>query len=246
MGGGALTARLKPNRIMVQSLELGPDAIEALKKAAADVALVRTKPSVSAKAAGRLKADIPYRIVDSRQDWVRLRFKGGGGWTSIDRFCKDVCRDLLDVAIYTNDLVALAAGAASRPVPASLSREAEATARQLEKLIWLSKDPRRAQMPEVVAASGAAGPHSAGFANLYAVAEVAAELRRAAQESADFEQIRISPEKLRSIVHHLVGASIEFPADVDIIDNLAVLFAALGDAKRRNLALEIAANLRRR
>jgi hypothetical protein len=43
-----------------------------------------------------------------------------------------------------------------------------------------------------------------------------------------------------------VAAAADGPNDLDVIENLAVLFAYLGDEKRRSLALEIAANLRAR
>jgi hypothetical protein len=248
MGGGALTARLKPSRIMVQSLDIGLDQVQALKKAAADVAVVRTKPSVSARAAGRLKEGIPYRIVDSRQDWVRLRFKNGSGWTSIDRFCTEACRDLLDVAKFTNDIIALISGAPGRPVPSSLTPEADAVARQLAALRLLANDPRKAKeaMPSNGVVANAPSLESAGFANLLAVARVAAELRHMSAIQPDFDRIQLDRHFLDRVTRDLAKASVAAPADIDIVDNLATLFDALGDEKRRGLALEIAANLRRR
>jgi hypothetical protein len=38
---------------------------------------------------------------------------GTSGWTSVDQFCTDICRSLLDVANFANDLVALTSGLAN-------------------------------------------------------------------------------------------------------------------------------------
>jgi hypothetical protein len=260
MGAGTLTARLKPDRIMVQDLEIGPDGVDALKKAAADIATLRARPSPSGKITGRLKEDVPYRIVDSKQDWVQLKYKGGGGWTSIDEFCTGVCRALLDVATFTNDMIALAAGSPARPVPQRLTSEAKGSLRQLTGLLLLSKDPRKAAkfaglpLPELVADNPDPQPSNpekpifdnAGFANLLAVARIAAELQEAGVGHRKFDDVVLDQQTLKPIVHDLAMASVAHPGDVDIVENLAVLFAALGDEKRRVLALEIAANLRKR
>ena len=47
-----------------------------------------------------------------------------------------------------------------------------------------------------------------------------------------------------AIADRLAQASVVEPSDVDIVENLAVLFGYLGDNPRRRLALEIAANLK--
>ena len=47
-----------------------------------------------------------------------------------------------------------------------------------------------------------------------------------------------------TITQQLARASVADPSDVDIVDNLSVLFGYLGDEERQNIALEIAGTLR--
>ena len=51
---------------------------------------------------------------------------------------------------------------------------------------------------------------------------------------------------IEKIVQELAEASVADPSDLDVLENLAVLFAYLGDERRRSLALEIAATLKAR
>jgi hypothetical protein len=60
----------------------------------------------------------------------------------------------------------------------------------------------------------------------------------------NFDRIRLDRRAIGRIADRLAEASVVDPSDVDIVENLAVLFGYLGDNARRRLALEIAANLK--
>jgi hypothetical protein len=255
MGGGTLTARLKPDRILLQSLEIDADGANLLRTAAEQVATLRASPVASAAITGNLGdghdgTSPTHSIIGSERDWVQLRLTGGGGgWTSVDQFCTGVCRALLDVASFVNDIISIPAGLPARPVPKSLTREAEAMSQQLTALMSLTQNPNKTrEIAERWARGGLGGtaPGGAGFANLLAIARVKAELLRANAREAKFDRIRLDKRAIERIIEPLTEASIADPSDVDIVENLAVLFAYLGDEKRRGLALEIASNLKAR
>lgn len=250
MGGGTLTARLKPDRLLMQSLDVDYDKTSLLKTAAEQVAILRANPTVTAPVTGRFVGDgIDYKLVGLERDWAQLRLADGtSGWTSVDQFCTDVCRALLDVANFANDLVALTSGLAARPMSKSLTREADAMLQQLAALVSLPNNPNRAtEIAERwtrVGSSRGIASGGAGFANLLAVARVKLELMRASVKEPQFDRIRLDRRAIGRIADRLAEASVADPSDVDIVENLAVLFGYLGDNPRRRLALEIAANLK--
>lgn len=244
MGGGKLSARLKPDRVLLQSLDVSPDQIDLLRSAATQVAALRAAPDASAPITGRIgdgggDRGPVHSIIGSERDWVRLRLAdGSSGWTSVDQFCTGVCGALLDVASFTNDALAIPAGLAAKPVAKSLTREAAAMSQQLTALASLGANPART----IEIAQQSAGD-GAGFANLLALARIRAELNRESAKGTSFDRIKIDPKVVRQIVEPLVEASIADPSDVHSVQNLAVLFGYLGDDKRRRLALDIAASL---
>src|SRR5262249_53177033 len=250
MGGGTLTARLKPDRLLVQSLDVDYDKTSLLTIGADQVAMLRASPAAAAPVTGRLgDGNGSYSIVGSERDWVQLRLADGtSGWTSIDQFCTDICRALLDVANFANDVVALTSGFPARPMSKSLTREAEAMLQQLAALMSLPNNPNRAieiaKRWTGVASPRAIASGSAGFANILAVARVKAELARANAKGSNFDRIRLGRQAVERIANQLADASVADPSDVDVVENLAVLFGYLGDDRRRRLAVEIAANLK--
>jgi len=252
MGGGTLTAHLKPDRLLVQSLDVDQDKIDLFRTAAEQVATLRASPSAAAPVTGRFSERrdatgriYDYSIIGSERDWVQLRLSDGiSGWTSVDQFCIGICRALLDVADFTNDVVALTSGLTVLHFSYHITREAQAMLEQLRALVFLPNNPNRAiEIAERWARAGSsrgALPSSPGFANLLAVARVNAELSK----QRNFDQIRLRRQAVDQIANQLAEASIADPRDTDIVENLAVLFAYLGDDKRRDLALEIAAKLK--
>jgi hypothetical protein len=234
----------------VQSLDVDYDKTSLLTMGADQVAMLRASPAAAAPITGRLgDGNGSYSIVGSERDWVQLRLADGtSGWTSIDQFCTDICRALLDVANFANDVVALTSGFPARPMSKSLTREAEAMLQQLTALMSLPNNPNRAieiaKRWAGVASPRAIASGSAGFANLLAIARVQLELMRVSARKPKFDRIRLDRQAIGQIADQLAEASVADPSDVDIVENLAVLFGYLGDNTRRRLALEIAANLK--
>jgi hypothetical protein len=93
---------------------------------------------------------------------------------------------------------------------------------------------------------GGPPPGGAGFANLLAVARIKGELERAKAASPSFESIRVDRAAVNTIAQQLAEASVSDPSDVEVVENLAVLFAYLGDERRRRLARAIAESLKAR
>lgn len=241
MGGGLLTARLKSTRIPLQSLQVNAEEMSSLRSAAETISTLRSAPKEAASVVGQIGVGAGsklHTLVDSDNDWVKLRLSGGAmGWTSVDRFCSGACAPLLDVANYVNNVVALSAGLPSRPVPESLTRDADAMLQQLTVLRLLRTDPSRARDLAERGARTAAGSRGVIFANAIAVSRIKEGLTRAGANGLDRQMVE-------QVANQLVEASIADPRDIDIVENLSVLFAYLGDDSRRRLASEIAADLK--
>lgn len=241
MGGGTLTARLKSDRVPIQSLEIDTAAAEGLQVAAREVASLRARPDVSAPVIGRLEGI--YQIVSSNRDWVQLELSDGRrGWTSVDQFCTGSCEALLKIADFTNGVIALTSGSRPQPLPSGLTRDAAAMAQQLAAVVALPENPGRAIE---IAESWIKGHKGAapGFENVLAVAKFRAELARASAGNANFDEIRLSKPVVERLIEPLVEASIADPSDGVILKNLVPLFDYVGDTRRRDLARQIASTL---
>ena len=257
MGGGRLTAGLKPDRITVQSIDLNAEDAKNIGWAAGESAKLRKEPNVQSPPVTVLSKDRSFKVVELQGTWIRVQAEGGAsGWTSAEEFCVDRCSDLLDTARFANDVAALADGAPQAPVSTKLTDEARSFSDQLAALMALGRDPARAMEILAGPAAGpttpddqikdALGPWTSGRANLLAVARVAAALEEAKRNQPHFDNIRLPPELIRNIANRLAEASVADPTDLTILDNLAVLFGYLDDRGRRNLALRIAAETRAR
>jgi hypothetical protein len=257
MGGGRLAAGLKPDRITLQSVDLGAEDAKNIGWAAGESAKLRKEPNVQSPPVTVLSKDRSFKVVESQGTWIRvLAEDGASGWTSAEEFCVDRCSDLLDTARFANDMAALVDGAQQAPVSTKLTDEARSFSDQLAALMALGRDPARAMEILAGPAAGqttpdgqvkdALGPWTSGRANLLAVARVAAALEEAKRNQPHFDNIRLPPELIRNIANRLAEASVADPTDLTILDNLAVLFGYLDDRGRRNLALRIAAETRSR
>jgi hypothetical protein len=250
MGGGVLRARIKPDRFRIQTLRMSKAAAELLRSTAEEVATLRDEPSLSARHVGEIAKGPRYVISDAQGDWVELSIEGGDrGWTSVTAFCTELCRRLIDGTGFANELVAFAAGRGSLSADPALTIEASAVAEQMRALAALDDDPARAAdiarrwIDGEARPVGGALPGGAGFANLLAVARVAEALGEA---GSDFDSIRLDRDFIAEVADGLAHASVADPTDLDVLENLARLFAYLGDDRRRALASSIAASVRAR
>ena len=258
MGGGSLIAQLNPSRIPLQSFDITDEDARGIKEAAANLAILRAKPESKSSAVARMAKDKQYTLLEKQGPWVRVEASNGlSGWTSVDQFCLERCAQLLDAAVFTDDLVARISGRESAPVPEILTRDAAAFSDQLTAILAIPSDPEKAMGithgskivapgPNGSTGESALPPWAGGFANLFAVAQVGAALKAAKREQPDFEKVRLQNEFIRGVANDLAAASVAYPSDLTILDNLALLYAYLGDQKRRDLALSIATGIRAR
>lgn len=102
---------------------------------------------------------------------------------------------------------------------------------------------------------GGVPPGGAAFANIHAIARVVAELERrladigshtyhplAANER--YDELELPPEFLRDVAYDLAEASLDDPRNVDVLENLAILFKAAGEPARADLADRLAKSAR--
>jgi hypothetical protein len=249
MGGGLLKVRLKSDRVRVQDLRISAAEGDSLQKAADKIAELRVEPSVESEQIGYLTvgSNRAYGIVGRHDEWVKLAFDGGGGgWTSVSAFCTGPCRSLLDVGNYANELVAVARGRQLLRMPEKIAPEARILAHHLAAKLSLQNDPEHAlEILETIKKENE-GRETFGatdYANLWAMASVSNALLKAKAEQA-YDSIHLSPELIGDIADRLAHASVEDPGDLTTLENLAVLFQALGDKERETLAAESASSLK--
>lgn len=253
MGGGQLTARLKPDRVLLQTLNIRDENASLLKEASNQVATLRAEPSTSAEVTGHIDPSggpVEYSITSTRGDWIRIQFRNGqGGWTNINAFCRDVCQTGLDAATVAENLMRLKSGLPDRELPASLTMEARALTDQLRALIALNGKIEEAiwiSSRWIKESRAASAPFISGFENLLAVAQIKEQLKQASSTNPDYDRIQLERPLIKIIAQELAEASVRDPSNLDIVENLAVLFAYLGDDRRHDLAVSIAEDLKSR
>jgi hypothetical protein len=94
-------------------------------------------------------------------------------------------------------------------------------------------------------AAAVASPTGAAFSNILALARVTTRLYAQVERSnaplrARLDAVKLDPDEVRSIAFDLAAGSMEDPRNVDVLQNLAVLFRYTGDADRAGLADNLA------
>jgi len=255
MGGGRLTARLKPDRILAKSFDLSEEDVKSIREAAAGVATLRESPAVDAPVVGAIATDHPFQIIGHNGQWVRLRARDRQGWTSVNAYCSEECLKATDTAAFANVVLATADGKPSQQLPVDISLQARAFLDQVRSLETLMSDPQGATAvvkhwllgseSQERADLNVSIPEKAGFANLFAVAKIEAALQSAGKKQNNFDNIKLDRRSIGNIANDLATASVSDPSDLTILDNLAVLYDYLGDDRRRELAVKIADSLRK-
>ncbi|SFV00840.1 A-type inclusion protein [Bradyrhizobium arachidis] len=241
MGGGSLTARLKSDRVPIQRIDINVGEADGLKVAASQVAILRARANTESRVVGRLEGR--YSIIGSDGDWVELQLSDGRrGWTSVESFCSGTCRKLLNIAEFTNAIVAIISGSTRSSLPSGLTRDAAAMSQELAAVASLPNNPNRAiEIAQTwIRSQKTAAP---GFENVLAVAKMQNELVRASASGTAFSEVRLSKATVEQLIEPLVEASISDPSDRTIVKNLVPLFDYVGDTRRRDLAAEISSNL---
>ena len=115
----------------------------------------------------------------------------------------------------------------------------------LLEIVWVYRTRRAATFGAgamlaalALAAAGHASDFGAPYANLLALSTLAGRLQAAGQP---YDEVRLDDEALQPIAHGLARASQDDPRNVEVLNNLAVLFRVLRDEQRAGLASRLAA-----
>jgi hypothetical protein len=257
MGGRELLARLRPDRILVQRLQLDAAEVTALRRAAETIGQLRARPHIDEPVTASLPIDEIYYITKREGDWVRLATKSGiDGWASTRGHCVGPCGELLQAAAYAGGVLRYMASGRVPEVGEALTEEARAVSDQLdalnllaggtmEKLFRIERITRRWQEGPGVPPGGGA------FANIQALSKLSIALkeqflsrgRRGASEAelaAIYDQMTLDKGGARRQAFELAKASLADPRNPELLHNLAVLFAYAGDKQRAALATRLA------
>lgn len=268
MGGGALVAHLRPDRIHVQRLVVPLEFRALLTQAAQRILELREEPTLDSQVSSSLPLDQVYWVVDRNNDWARFETKlGQKGWVPITAHCPQPCRPLLDAAAFTGELLAYLSGKDKERVPRARSGltadtlaiegqiralDLVAGARQASDISDLTNHmvdwvgPNRKSGPDKrtqIERGSGTPPGGAAFANILAIAGVMGEVHRAYGERVKQSSSRVQvddlvvpKEKLSDIAFDLAEASLYDPQNLDVLQNLTVLFGLAGDSGRSALA----------
>ncbi len=261
MGGGLLRARLRPDRIHVQRLRVAAGEAGSILSAAEIHDQLRESPSDRADVVGEMPKDQTYYVRDRDGDWVDLVSGDLAGWVPVTEHCLDACGRLLHAAEFSGRLLAyMDSPSNSMVATGGLTTEALAVAEQIEALDGLERqsirdieleslevadrwtgDSRRIGRDDRTGIERGQGvaPGGAAFANIRALAQLALALREASS-GVPYDSVRLEPGKVAALAFELAQASQYDPKNVDVLENLALLFDIADDAERATLARSLA------
>ncbi len=264
MGGGVLRSRLRPDRIRVQRLRVPASALDSFVAAAGMLSQLREAPTRSSRVQGNVPKGEVYYVRERADEWALLQTQRDRGWVPIRGHCTGPCAPLLEAAAFAAALVRFMANPDDPPIPEvtpGLSADALAVSEQLEALVGLRRFAQGSMRQPIALASRWTGPErstgpdalsgidrgagvppgGAAFANLQAIAAIGAALDQTRRRTgAAFNELDLPQEAIRRLADDLAKASLDDPRNVDVLENLAVLFDAVGDQRRAGLAREIA------
>src|SRR5690606_21382770 len=149
--------------------------------------------------------------------------------------CTRECAPLLATAEFIGALLKFGEGGPVPRISADLSRDATIVARQLVVLTNLRKKvfhPAPFYLEKWNYAKAA--DYGAPYADLLALTTLAAELQAFAGQP--YDEIRLDRDVVGEVAQSLAEASQDDPRNVEILANLKVLFGALGDERRADVA----------
>jgi hypothetical protein len=234
-----LRAGVEPSRVWVQTVHLPLSYGETINAIADSVRTLRSGPSVDAPPVpgGFLGEGAAYRVLDREANWTQLVLMESGidGWTSVTAHCSpdSRCGSVLRSAAFLNGLLRYANGRAD-DVPAleGLQPSARAISSQIDVIETLYGSHRdRGKLIEAIDESriwseSRSVPGGAAFANFEALA------RLTYLQATD----ELNAQTVRGVADRLARASLEYPGNLDVLHNLAVLFQFLEDENRSRLA----------
>lgn len=263
MGGSVLRAHLRPDRIRVQRLRVPAAAGEQLVAAAEMLNELREAPNGTSPVTGSVPRGEVYYVREREGDWVELQTPRDNGWVPLRGHCTGPCAPLLEAAAFAGGLVRFMANPENPPAleaTAGLSADALAVTEQLQALVGLRRFAEDSMHQPLALASRWIGserwtglderslidrgagvpPGGAAFANLQVIAAIGAALAEARGDTgAAYDDLELPNELIRGLADELAKASLDDPRNIDVLENLAVLFDAAGDTRRAGLARDI-------
>lgn len=265
--GGELVGHLRPERILVQHLQVPANAGRQFVTAANVLKTMRKDISDSAPVVGTLPKGSVYWIEKEQQDWLLFNAGNGvGGWVRKTGACVEECAPLLEAGNFAALLLATAESPGARRLEGtSLSAEAQVVGDQISAYELLDRGPRDqvastlAQIGDKLSdarKSGTVPPGGAALANAWTVVTLAQQMKAEATQRArgrglidgrrydplqDYDQLKPDRERIRQIAFDLADASLSDPDNADVLHNLSILFAYAGEQKRAELAKSLAA-----
>jgi hypothetical protein len=257
MGGRELLARLRPDRILVQRLQLDTAGVAGLRSAAETIGQLRKHPRMDDPVTARLPMDDIYYVTNREGNWVRLATKSGiDGWAPTRGHCVGPCGELLRAAAFAGGVLRYMASGHVPEGGGALTEEARAVSDQLdalnlladgtmEKLFRIERITRRWQEGQAVPPGGGA------FGNIQALSVLSIALkeqflsraRRGASNAElanTYDQITVNKEGARRQAFDLAKVSLADPRNPELMHNIAVLFAYAGEPERAALAQRLA------
>ena len=236
-----LQAGVAPTRIQVQTVRLPLAYGKSLHAIADAVRTLHSEPSVTAPPVpgGFLDEGTAFRVLAREDNWTQLAMEGGAdGWTSVTAHCgpDTRCAGVLRSAAFLNDLLRYANERTDAVRSAEdLQPAAKAISGQIEVVEALYEAAHsRGKIIEAMETSRVwsetkSVPGGDAFANLEALA------RLAYMQSTN----ELNPQSVRDVADRLAQASLEYPGNLDVLHNLAVLFDFLEDDRRAQLAQQL-------
>jgi hypothetical protein len=259
MGGREMLARLRPDRILVQRLQLDAAGVTALRRAAETIGQLRKHPRIDDPVTASLPMDEIYYITQREGDWVRLATKSGlDGWAPTRGHCVGPCGELLQAAAHAGGVLRYMASGRVPVVGEVLTEEARAVSDQLDALNLL-QDGTMEKLFRIEAITGhwqegpGVPPGGAAFANIQALSELSIALKEqfmsrggrgasGAELAAIYDQITLDKRGARLQAFELSKASLADPRNPELLHNIAVLFEYAGDRERAALAQRLASD----
>jgi hypothetical protein len=252
---GTLQAHLKPERVALQSLVIGQDDLERLRRQGDELLLLRQSPG--GRSIRILSTNTFYKVVKIEMDFVQVETTREWGWLPAAPKCGGACEELVAAADFAAHFVRFLRKREAPYEPSfdrALGPDALAIVEQIRALnpfLWLSSTKpvtadARARLQESIrlanewsrtdatvdTRSQVAQVGRAVFANVRALSRIAL-LARVADERARRSEIK-------EIAFELAQAVQDDPRNVDALENLALLFRCAGDAERSRVAAELA------
>jgi hypothetical protein len=250
MGKGRLVARLRPSRLVVEHHELSAPDVDAVKTAAMALDTLRAEPSDTSAVLGQLPVKSPYWMAQRKDDWVEVVTDQQKGWVRSGGNCGAACTQLFDAARFSSGLLQFIHSRKPMTAADSLMVDARAVAVQTSLLEQLdTAEPGRFQSAVLVPlqqwqqreAAIVASPTGAAFSNISALARITTHLYAQVERSnaplrVRLDAVKLDPREVRKVAFDLAAASMNDPRNVDVLQNLAVLFRYTGDTDRAGLA----------